>query len=69
MPKKRGSKKLVSMHDVWNCPACNAQFMGGPRCHEGNPLPEEREAEPGRYTRMQFMKSLKAATLAERAQN
>jgi hypothetical protein len=50
--RRKSRKEEPGTHDVWSCPVCSQQMVGGPRCPLGNPTPEEREAHPERYARM-----------------
>ena len=46
MVKRRSKAAILS---TWDCRVCCDQMVGGPRCYEHNPTPEQREADPKRY--------------------
>ena len=52
MVKRRTSSRTARGTTAWDCKVCCDQMVGGPRCFEHNPTPEEREAHPERYQRM-----------------
>lgn len=53
--RKRKNESSVT----WDCRACNLQMVGGPRCFEHNPLPEQREASPQAYRAEKYAPSAK----------
>lgn len=54
---KRKAKREASV--CWECPECNLQMVGGPRCYKHNPTPEQREANPAAYRREEYAPSYK----------
>ena len=57
MTKRRRKRNEASV--TWDCRFCNIQMLGGPRCFEHNPTPEQREANPQAYRAEQYAPSQK----------
>lgn len=58
---KRKSRRKTNAPLVWDCRVCNLQMVGGPRCLQHNPTPEERAANPERYRVEAYAPSYKKA--------
>ena len=57
-------RRKVEFSPMWECPVCIKQMVGGPRCAEHNPTPEQRAANPQAYRHEGFMPNRKEVSRA-----
>jgi len=61
MKRKRSKKNEQSA--MWTCPTCLAQMVGGVRCLQHNPTPEERAQHPEMYQRAKLAPHVSSRTV------